>query len=279
MNTNTTLCVSPYKTKLNHGNAYWMARISQAIYEKNPQRNNEVNRKQMLASLKEEDSGFEEVIAQNNKSTQSALVVHKNYMTMAFRGTDELADWADNLDFRSKKTKFGKFHKGFLNALNDVWKELFSVYQSKRREFPFRPLFITGHSLGGALATVAAARLAKKDLPFISVYTFGQPRAAHRSSKIALQTDLKDKFFRFQNNSDLVTRIPARIMKYTHVGQCLYITEAGQIQDDPGYWARFLDSVKGSIMNLVNDEAGVEGLNDHKIHAYVDAVKFWNCEL
>lgn len=45
-----------------------------------------------------------------------------------------------------------------------------------QREAP-RPIYVTGHSLGAALATIAAARIAvEHDLPLAALYTVGSPK-------------------------------------------------------------------------------------------------------
>ena len=108
-------------------------------------------------------------------------IEHEDYLCMAFRGTDEIKDWLDNLNAFSEAHLFGEFHRGFWNSLEDVWQGMNAAYQEKRAQ-KARPLFITGHSLGGAMASVATAKFIHEDLPFTSVYTFGQPRAMDRKT-------------------------------------------------------------------------------------------------
>ena len=49
----------------------------------------------------------------NANSAQGALIEHEDYLCMAFRGTDELGDWLDNINAFSTEVLFGKFHRGF----------------------------------------------------------------------------------------------------------------------------------------------------------------------
>ena len=124
------------------------------------------------------------------------------------------------------------------------------------------------------MATVASSILIQEDESFTSTYTFGQPRAITRDTGRIYNVEAKGKTFRFQNNNDIVTRAPARIMGYTHVGTFLYITQQQQLQLDPGRWLQFLDSVDGAMDSL--KERGLDAVEDHGMKYYLDAVRKWN---
>lgn len=265
--------VQPYTSVLNHDNAYWMARIAKALYEKSPNQG-APDEARILDDLRAEDTGFRSVCGQSKHSAQAALVEHEDYLCMAFRGTDEISDWLDNANALPKRALFGSFHRGFCCSVEDIWQPLFDVYQ-EFKSARARPLFITGHSLGGAMATIAASRLIYDDLPFTSTYTFGQPRAMTLDTARIFNSDAKQRVFRFVNNNDIVTRVPTRTMGYSHVGTMLYIAEDGKIHNDPGFWFRFIDSQGGAIAEL--KKRGIDAIDDHSIDRYLDAVKRWDC--
>ncbi|HEY5603924.1 MAG TPA: lipase family protein, partial [Gammaproteobacteria bacterium] len=149
--------VEPYKTGLSQSNAYWMARIAKAVYYKRAN-SDTPDEAQILQDLKAEDPKFRSVTGESKNSAQAALIEHDDYFCMAFRGTDEIDDWLDNLNASLERALFGGFHRGFWNSLHDVWTPLFDMYQELRRT-KRRPLFLTGHSLGGAMATIGASKL------------------------------------------------------------------------------------------------------------------------
>ena len=91
---------------------------------------------------------------------------------------------------------------------------------------PARKLWITGHSLGGALATIAAAEL-KDTIAIRGVHTFGQPRLVDAQAQRFFARHFADRFFRFVNDDDLVTRIPPG---YEHVGRLVHFDEQGNVQ-------------------------------------------------
>ena len=264
--------IQHYKTGLCEGNAYWMARLAEAVYTHKGDSAKSPDDTKILADLKAEDDKFISVQGCAQNSAQAALIEHEKYLCMAFRGTDEPADWLDNINAFPTQEMFGHFHTGFYRSLEDVWTTLYGRYLDLKAKEK-RPLFITGHSLGGAMATIAAARFVHMDKPFTSVYTFGQPRAMSRETVRIFNAECKGRFFRFQNNNDIVTRIPARLMGYGHVGQCIYIDGDGDLHDDPGYWFKFLDAVEGAIDNI--KEKGLDMINDHSMPDYLGAVKNW----
>ena len=65
-------------------------------------------------------------------------------------------------------------HTGFLTAFNSVVSLILSTFEQQLNEFPGYTLISTGHSLGGALASLGALSL-KSNFPDSEVilYTFG----------------------------------------------------------------------------------------------------------
>jgi len=272
---NPAVTVDPYNTALSAGNAYWMARISDVVYYKKSDKDYTPDRAVILENLKDEDPKFMSVEPASQNTAQAILVEHEDYFCLAFRGTDELQDWLDNLGVFPEKVLFGKFHRGFYLSVEDVWTPLFNRYSILRQQKK-RPLFLTGHSLGGAMATIAASKLIHRDWPFTSVYTFGQPRAMTPSTSRIFNVEAKYKVFRFQNNNDLVTRAPARLMGYSHVGTYVHIGHDQKLYLEPGLWLRFLDGVEGAVADL--RERGLDGVKDHAMEHYLRAIAKWNVE-
>ena len=268
------MTVKPYTTTLSKDNAYWMARIAKAVYYKQP--DDSPDEEKIMAELKADDSQFVSIKGVSKKSAQAALIEHENYFCFAFRGTDEAADWLDNMNVFSEKVLFGEFHRGFWKSLEDVWQPLYEQYEALHKQ-KRRPVFFTGHSLGGAMATVAASRFIHHDQPFSSTYTFGQPRVMSNATARIFNMEAKGRTFRFQNNNDIVTRVPARIMGYSHVGTYIYISADQELLNDPGFWNRFLDSVEGAVEAI--GKKGVDAIEDHDMSKYLSAIQKWDSRL
>lgn len=98
-------------------------------------------------------------------------------------------------------------HSGFYGALRKVWGVTLAPGEvvPKRLVNPgSKTIWITGHSLGGALAELCAAQaLFVSNIPVQGVYTFGQPRVGSKDFADALNAKLGSGIFRFVNDREI----------------------------------------------------------------------------
>lgn len=151
--------------------------------------------------------GFDLLLTFNSAETQGFMAKRRSAQSrrdmavLAFRGTEKkLKDWRTDLriELMEVSGKKGRIHAGFLDAYNAVSKDI----QEKIEEHAGVPLFITGHSLGGALAIVATRFLRADSLA--ACYTFGSPRVGDRE----LSREFRTPIYRVVNAADGVPRIP-----------------------------------------------------------------------
>ncbi|MBS0346529.1 MAG: hypothetical protein JSR69_08710 [Proteobacteria bacterium] len=214
-------------------------------------------------------------------STQVAVLYRKDAVVVAFRGSEAtLEDWAINLSFPHCDGGGGAVHSGFWSALDAVWQKL-SDSLSKRSGKA--PLWITGHSLGGALAVLMAARLLYDDRPDKSaepndwatrirgVYTFGQPRVGNWLFASNFEDVLGHCCFRFVNNDDVVARVPPPPMGFAHVGRRLYFGRTGVLSDQD----RGADLVADRYWQAVRVESSkkLSAITDHSITLYIQGLE------
>lgn len=136
--------------------------------------------------------------------TQAILVRVEEGLILGFRGTEAMSVKDIRTDARANtrpcKTG-GKVHSGFDDAYESVARRISSVLE--REDLKGRPLFVTGHSLGGALATVTAKRL-EHPAGIAACYTFGSPRVGDEEWVDGIKTPL----YRLVNAADCVTMLP-----------------------------------------------------------------------
>eukprot|EP00903_Cladosiphon_okamuranus_P006675 g6516.t1 len=197
--------------------------------------------------------------------TQAAIAATEDYIAVVFRGTQEGADWWTNLKFLHRHfPSLGRVHEGFSEGLDTVWigEGMLDKLKEMYGESP-RPIFVTGHSLGAALATIAAARLAvDHDLPFKALYTMGSPRVFDRTGAQSFDNWmnhgalLSQKSFRGVNNNDIVPAVPPEFSDYQHVGTKIYINSRGSVETGQ-FWDGLLGTwealTKGNFLDFVDD--------------------------
>ena len=205
--------------------------------------------------------------------TQAFVAADDDALLVCFRGTesDQLEDWITDANAKLVDGPLdGQVHAGFYDALSHVWQD---IDRNVRRldEGGSKSLWLTGHSLGAALATLAAARWIDQGRPVQGVYTFGQPRTGDQQFARNYNFAIKPSAFRFVNNNDLVTRIPPRAFGYSHLGTFKYFTDDGELVDDINWWNRFLDSWK-VVVEDVFDWAN-DGIRDHSMNGYCELIE------
>jgi triacylglycerol lipase len=140
----------------------------------------------------------------STNGTEAILLENDNYIFLGFRGTEatSIKDIRSDVKATIKICKSGgKIHTGFDDAFSQVAVEIQQFLNQE--EFKDKPLFITGHSLGGALATVAAKKLSHRG-GIASCYTFGSPRVGN----VDWSTGIKTPIYRVVNAVDPVTMLP-----------------------------------------------------------------------
>lgn len=164
------------------------------------------------------------------------LAVHTPHaIVLAFRGTTNLTDWFTNLQFRAVAPSLeglpenARVHEGFALATEAVWPEIVAWLASERGD---RPVWLTGHSLGAALAHVAAAGLlgdtSLVDSDAISLVTFAAPRVGNDAFGTFLATHLAPRIHRVVFADDLVPRLPPAELGYAHVGTLHHWSRDGE---------------------------------------------------
>lgn len=139
--------------------------------------------------------------------TQLLYLVNNEHAVVAWRGTVNLEDVATDLygiQGADPILPSGKVHLGFKNAYTDLKlnKKPKAAFDKMNDMLAGKPLFICGHSLGGALALIhAAEHRAKKP----HLYTYGMPRVFDRTAIAQLNEIVH---YRHINNNDFVTAIP-----------------------------------------------------------------------
>lgn len=145
--------------------------------------------------------------------TQGFIARQGNTLIVAFRGTEPInaGDWLTDVNYHQREISPsvpGLVHQGFARALEEVGESMLSGV-AELSGAGVTQMFITGHSLGGALAVLAASVLQSHGAPKIAaVYTFGQPRVGDSGFSAAFNAKLGNVTFRYVNDRDIVPHLP-----------------------------------------------------------------------
>ncbi len=256
-------------------NAWWLIEASTLVYAE----------PDFVIEKFQKNAGFTEVKLFEDKITQCFVASNDKFAVVAFRGSEArlrdgdsdpgyiFADWLANFNFLPEEwDQGGNVHRGFKAALLEVWTDLENYISGLQKNN--LKIWITGHSLGAALATLAADRYGNVQ----GLYTFGSPRVGDQDFK----KDFNVNAYRFVNNSDIVTKVPPSSM-YCHVGALRYIDSEGIIHDNSNRWEKWSDEIQGKFKNVFNalgqsqkgfSEGLLEPIVDHVPTLY--AIHIWN---
>lgn len=190
----------------------------------------------------------------------------RSLMPTMLGAEDEAGDLAANSNpmLRSKTWHFAKVHKGFAIAYAAVAPMLLTTVKRLQEERR-RPVFITGHSLGGALSTVCSLDLNLRlglTRQEIFVSTFGAPRVGNRQFA-TFYDSINPIHWRIVVGPDVVAKLPK--VGYAHVGRKTLITVDGDLFIDPN--SLELNMWSGDVASILY----------HRKASYLLAMRAW-CE-
>ena len=162
-------------------------------------------------------------------STGGFVAYNDNTTFIVFQGTDPLllANWVSDFNFLPNRLGI---HQGFHEALDVVWGDIIKALE---RTKPIPRLFIAGHSLGAALATLCANRVVD-ELGVVpeAVYGFGMPRVGTPTFAAAYNGKLGDRTYRLIHGDDIVPTVPPTKFGFCHVGRCVVCKTEGRFAID-----------------------------------------------
>ena len=187
-------------------------------------------------------------------SSQAYVLWDDENFIVTFRGMDQ----DEKLDSKFwKKTAWegGRVHRGFEKYVNKIWDDIKVLFfeHGVNPNRQTKKVWFCGHSLGGAAATIGAARLGTFST---GCFTYGSPRVGTK----AFVKSIYCPVWRFRNHIDVITRGPTPLLFFKHAGRLCYIDSNHKLHIGVfKFFKLFKDRVK-SIFN--------SGLDAHEIGEY-----------
>ncbi|OAD70672.1 hypothetical protein PHYBLDRAFT_115349 [Phycomyces blakesleeanus NRRL 1555(-)] len=170
-------------------------------------------------------------ITRNDKSKTISLVFRGTYIyaNLYIIGTNDF----DFITVDYSPVKNAKIHGGFYKAYLDVQEPVISKMIEQITEYPNYKVAVSGHSLGGSLAEIAAMDLYQRDTRFnstnIVLHTYGQPRTGN-SILGSYFTGTGIEYKRTVHDHNMIPHLPPLSVDYMHVGTEYWETETGPVK-------------------------------------------------
>lgn len=174
---------------------------------------------------------------------QAFLLTSNHRQILVFRGTEanEKTDWVvDAIFLPADGVQLG-FRMYLSYILEDIMNDI--KYDM--------PLYVTGHSLGGALATLFTSHIDHSDM---TLYTFGSPKVGTKK----FVNKLRVVHYRWAKAYDHATILP--FWPYTHHGTLMYIDSKGKY------------TIKTWFERLLDRIGLPKYYENHSIDTYIDAI-------
>ena len=146
-------------------------------------------------------------------------------IVVSFRGSTTFQNWVDNLDLllvNYSKCSDCSVHSGFQNIKNSLIDQVKNAVAALNSQYPSYNILVTGHSLGGALATLTALDLVGiYGSRRIHLYNYGSPRVFNDVGANYADSKLSN-VARRTHRQDIVVHLPWTIQGYRHISGEIY---------------------------------------------------------
>ncbi|CAI7569470.1 unnamed protein product [Penicillium glandicola] len=186
-------------------------------------------------------------------------------VVLAFRGSYSVRNWLADFSFvytipglcDGCFAELG-FWTSWLVVRDDIIAELSEAFSQN----PDYELVVVGHSLGAAIATLAAADLRGKGYPSAKLYAYASPRVANLP--LANYITAQGNNYRFTHTNDPVPKVPLLAMGYVHISPEYWITSPNNVTVSTSD----IEVIEGDISFEGNTGTGAPLLSEFAAHRW-----------
>ncbi len=206
---------------------------------------------------------FFEVKKGSDIDTQCFIMSDEKNTIVVFRGSDDLSDWFANFQAIRNPGPLSnsKAHGGFQDALYPAVIKITEIID--RFNSGSKKLWITGHSLGGALCSLYAGMLIENGYKVYGIYTFASPRPGDDQFAAELNKYVVGPHYRVVNTGDIVPHIPPEPF-FSHAGKRIILKEHKRETTKASWFSQRVSALK-EFVKTSSDLLDVAG--NHKLSA------------
>lgn len=153
-------------------------------------------------------------------------------IVVSMMGSKSIQSFLVDLDFTdSEAERFCsgcRLQYGAMNTYQQIEQPLLRAIDSARAQYPSYRIVTTGHSSGGAVATIMAMMIRKTRNVNVDLYSFGSPRVGNSDFATFVTNQNRGRNYRITHYDDIVASLPPTWIGFAHVS--------------PEYWLRRKDS-------------------------------------
>jgi len=195
------------------------------------------------------------------EEAEGHVVCNDDELIITFRGTQptQLNDLLADLDTIPKRNGPGFVHAGFRKEARKLYDMVFDYIKAH----PNRKIYVTGHSLGAAMATYMAQEIKWNGLGEPILYTYGSPRLGDRLFVHAMNIE----HHRYVNCLDMVPHVPPTAIGFIHHGELNYINYYGYVRKLTR-WQKIKDQMRAHWHSWKKGKL-FDGIDYHSMDLYV----------
>jgi triacylglycerol lipase len=218
------------------------------------------------------------------------IATKDDHIYLSFRGTASFSDMLADSEIEEEPFTFfnddpannAKVHKGFNELYKAIRKPIFEKIEALSNEmeagaFKYNTLFVTGHSLGAALAVLAVPDLREdiENLPPVVMYNFAGPSVGNPDF-VALYMQSVSASWRVANTKDVIPKLPPTTLKcdnfrYEHAASERDIKFGGKLPSLPKFSCKNTGIIEGQIVVYLSDNQHQVEIN-HSMCTYHDTL-------
>lgn len=160
----------------------------------------------------------------------SAGLVSPEILVLSFQGSENIQNWIENIKITKTKRNMTcsgcQVHAGFYDCWKSLAAPMLAELHRLQASHSGAKVYVTGHSLGGAVAMLAAYELQyENNVTVDGVYTFGQPRVGNKAFHDFYNGGSPRVTWRLTHWHDPVPHLPLESMGFTHIGTEVFWNE------------------------------------------------------
>lgn len=210
---------------------------------------------------------FVEVRKGRDIDTQGFVMSNATDIICVFRGSEAIEDWFTNFQaVRDPGPLNGTLaHEGFQDALFPAVIAVTNAIDSF--EHTSKRIWVTGHSLGGALCSLYAGMMIENGYNIYGVYTFASPRPADDIFAEALNHAMQaGPHYRVVNDGDIVPHVPPEPF-FSHPGRRI-ILEKSRVETSTKEWTKLRQKMFKVLMKMTGKLMSLKDIGDnHRLHS------------